>query len=285
MEVNIEFLFTFRDDNVEWNIQKEVWNVTRKLKKYDTGITFIFERIYKIEQNNEIYRQACEVYKKYPNDVTFERLKVDTILTEKEQEDAVAFVVNGTRSYCVQYYDIGYEYQQCSKCGMERRSEEDFFVKPEGYLKRKQSDYGVAELDGLYEKVLTVPLKNELVEQGIEERFFQPVYTKRKKVVGYVFTSDHVLPKGSYMDATYRMKSICSKCGAVSYIEDDKKNIIEAPVLNQMGVMNLQDVSYTYEFYEGRQIILISPKIQKILKRCTKDVDFIPVYSREKNRQ
>lgn len=159
-----------------------------------------------------------------------------------------------------------------------------FFVKPEGYIKRKQSDYGVVELDGLYEKVLTVPLKNELVEHGIEEKFFQPVYTKRRKVIGYVFTSDCVLPKGSYIDGNYRVKSVCSKCGAVSLIEDDKKNIIEAPVLNRIGVRNLQDVSYTYEFYEGRRIILISPKIQKILKRCTKDVNFIPVYSREKRQ-
>lgn len=110
-----------------WNIQKEVWNVTRKLKKYDTEITFVFKRIYKIEQTNEIYQQACEVYKKYPNDVILERLQFDTALTEKEQEEAVAFVVNRTRGYCTEYYDIGYEYQRCSKCGMERRSEEDFF--------------------------------------------------------------------------------------------------------------------------------------------------------------
>ena len=51
----------------------------------------------------------------------------------------------------------------------------------------------MAGLDGTGEVVLLPKLVKRLTEAGIDKKYFQPVLSKRKKVMGYILVSENIL--------------------------------------------------------------------------------------------
>ena len=240
----------------------------------------IGEKIYLIEEGNPIYQQTMDVYYQYKGDVELTVLGYTVELNEEDELTAVAFSNIIPENYCEEYDDLGYEYQGCSNCEMRERSEDTFFVLPRGYIKRKQKDYGIAWLDDCHEVVLLPKLVQELKNAGLDESNFLPVFSKKKKIIGYVFDSKNILPKESYKDPNYELNKICDKCGSVTLSENEEIFIQHPKTITQEGLAQLQDINFTYEYYDGYRELIISPKVYSTIKKYVKDVSFMPVYLR-----
>ena len=59
MKIYIEFTFTYAEENVSWEIKKKVAQILYKLKKYRTGERWVFDFIYRLDQNTELYKKVA----------------------------------------------------------------------------------------------------------------------------------------------------------------------------------------------------------------------------------
>ena len=55
-----------------------------KLKKYRTGERWVFDFIYRLDQNTDLYKKVAELYKQYPEEIEFSRLSYSIDLTRKK---------------------------------------------------------------------------------------------------------------------------------------------------------------------------------------------------------
>lgn len=280
MQVKVKFTLETDDNSQKSPAGKAVGKIKSQLGKYATKEKLIGEKIYLIEQDNPIYQQAMDVYYQNKGDVELTVLGYTVELNEKDELTAVAYSNIIPENYCEEYDDLGYEYQGCSNCEMRERSEDTFFVLPRGYIKRKQKDYGIAWLDDCHEAVLLPKLVQELKDAGINENHFLPVFSKKKSILGYVFDTSNILPKSSYEDPNYELNKTCSKCGAVTLNENEEIFIQHPKTITQEGLDQLQDINFTYEYYDGYRELIISPKVYSIIRKYVKDVSFMPVYLR-----
>ena len=63
MEVNVEIVLSYNDEETDWKVKKNISKFIYRLKKYRTGNRFSGEYIYKINQDSELYKQIIEFYK------------------------------------------------------------------------------------------------------------------------------------------------------------------------------------------------------------------------------
>lgn len=277
MKINIDFIFTCESD--DWKIEKLVWRLAQKLKNYQTGETWIFKRVYRIEQDDKLYHEVVETYEKYKTEINFKILDFNVELNEEEVKEAVAFIPIWPNEFCEEYDDVSYKYKQCDLCGSSLKSDDIIFVQPVGSIKK--DGFKILSFDGLNEIVMLPKLVDKLLEEGVCEEHFQPVFSKKKKIMGYIFEKENVMPLGSYIDPNYKKTMICEKCNAHCYHTNQDVNYIRKKWLKKDIVQMLKDVNCTSEYYDGHRVLLISPKIQKIISKYVKDSAFIPVFESE----
>ena len=82
MEVNVEIVLSYNDEETDWKVKKNISRFIYRLKKYRTGNRFSGEYTYKINQDSELYKQIIEFYKSNKEDVEF--------LLSKEGKEAIA---------------------------------------------------------------------------------------------------------------------------------------------------------------------------------------------------
>ena len=63
MEVNVEIVLSYNDEETDWKVKKNISKFIYRLKKYRTGNRFSGEYTYKINQDSELYKQIIEFYK------------------------------------------------------------------------------------------------------------------------------------------------------------------------------------------------------------------------------
>ncbi len=274
MKVNIEFIFSCESD--DWKIQKLVLRMTNKLKKYQTGDTWVFKRVYLIEQDNELYHEVSEMYKKYRNHIDFRILEYTVESDEDEINNAVAFIPIWPDEYCQEYDDVFYEYKKCDCCGASEKSEDILYVQPTGSIKK--DDFKMLSFERLDEIVLLPKLVEKLIEEGVSKEYFQPVLSKRKKIMGYTFANENIMPIGCYKDLNYQKTMICGECNAHCYHKNQDIIFIEKKWLKKEAAEIILDVNCTFEYYDGHRIVLLSPKVKKIISKFVKNAAFIPVF-------
>ena len=278
MKIYIEFTFTYAEENVSWEIKKKVAQILYKLKKYRTGERWVFDFIYRLDQNTELYKKVAELYKQYPEEIEFSRLSYSIDLTREEKQTAAAFVPLFPKYFCEEYEDIENEYEECSACWVKRKDDKLFYVQPKGYIKSHQNDYGMAGLDGTGEVVLLPKLVKRLTEAGIDKKYFQPVLSKRKKVMGYIMVSKNILPQGFYEDPNYKLAGRCRHCGQVKMEEDEKEIWIRQKTISKEGREHVKDVNVSYEFFDDYRELIVSKKVEQIISKYVKYAEFLPVF-------
>lgn len=278
MKANVQFTLTYMDEQVEWKIKKHIARFTYQLKKYKTGKRFGGKYIYKINQESELYKQIINFYDLNRKTVEFIVLNYDVIISEEELKKAQAYVLRFPEYYCEEYEDICNEYDECDACYSKRKGNTIFYAQPKGYIKKHKNDCGIAALDGTGELMLLPKLAEELQKEGIDQKYFQPVLSKSKHILGYIFVTDNILPKGSYMDGNYIVRNQCEKCGRINMTEDENVFQFQQKYITQSGIKELKDVNLTYEFFDGYQEILISRKVAEIIKKNVPDAEFYPVF-------
>ena len=106
MEVNVEIVLSYNDEETDWKVKKNISKFIYRLKKYRTGNRFSGEYTYKINQDSELYKQIIEFYKSNRKDVEFICLDYDVKVSDEEFEKAKAFVLCFPEYYCEEYEDI-----------------------------------------------------------------------------------------------------------------------------------------------------------------------------------
>ena len=277
MKVKVAFVFTCKDEEPDWKIQKQVWRLFTKLKKYKIG-TFGVDPVYLLDQETELYQQGVETYEKNKQDIKFVRHYFKLYMTEEEKEKAVAFQIIYPDEFCGEYEDSSYEHKSCEKCEKKEKSDDTFYVQPKGYIKRHQNDFGLVAIDGQSEIVLLPKVMEAFVSEGVNEKYFCPVFSKKRKILGYVFQVPNVLAEGSFMDPNYAGATKCPECEAICLEESKGNCYIREKKIKATEVKNLKDINCTYEFFDGYRQVIVSPKVQKIMERCVGDALFVPIF-------
>lgn len=86
MEVNVEIVLSYNDEETDWKVKKNISRFIYRLKKYRTGNRFSGEYTYKINQDSELYKQIIEFYKSNRKDVEFICLDYDVKVSDEEFE-------------------------------------------------------------------------------------------------------------------------------------------------------------------------------------------------------
>ena len=165
MEVNVEIVLSYNDEETDWKVKKIISRFLYRLKKYRTGNRFAGEYTYKINQDLELYKQIIEFYKSNRKDVEFICLDYDVKVSDEEFEKAKAFVLCFPEYYCEEYEDIENEYSECESCHSKEKTNSLFYAQPKGYIKKHENDYGFAGLDGTGELLLLPKLVEKLKNQ------------------------------------------------------------------------------------------------------------------------
>ena len=266
MEVNVEIVLSYNDEETDWKVKKNISRFIYRLKKYRTGNRFSGEYTYKINQDSELYKQIIEFYKSNRKDVEFICLDYDVKVSDEEFEKAKAFVLCFPEYYCEEYEDIENEYSECESCHSKEKTNSLFYAQPKGYIKKHENDYGFAGLDGTGELLLLPKLVEKLKESGVDKKYFQPIISKSKKILGYTFITDNILPQKSYIDENYKFENQCEKCGRINMTENENIFHFIPKRITEEGIKNLKDVNKTYEFYDEYREIIISKKVAQIIK-------------------
>lgn len=254
-----------------------------RLKKYRTGNRFAGEYTYKINQDSELYKQIIEFYKSNRKDVEFICLGYDVEVLDEEFEKAKAFVLCFPEYYCEEYEDIENEYSECESCHSKEKTNSLFYAQPKGYIKKHENDYGFVGLDGTGELLLLPKLVEKLKKSGVDKKYFQPIISKSKKILGYTFITDNILPQKSYIDENYKFENQCEKCERINMTENENIFYFIPKRITEEGIKNLKDVNKTYEFYDEYREIIISKKVAQIIKENVPYAKFYPVILDNRN--
>ena len=230
--------------------------------------------------NNE---QIIEFYKSNKEDVEFICLNYGVKITDEEFEKAKAFVLCFPEYYCEEYEDIENEYSECESCHSKEKTNSLFYAQPKGYIKKHENDYGFAGLDGTGELLLLPKLVEKLKKSGVDKKYFQPIISKSKKILGYTFITDNILPQKSYIDENYKFENQCEKCERINMTENENIFYFIPKRITEEGIKNLKDVNKTYEFYDEYREIIISKKVAQIIKENVPYAKFYPVILDNRN--
>ena len=239
MEVNVEIVLSYNDEETDWKVKKNISRFIYRLKKYRTGNRFSGEYTYKINQDSELYKQIIEFYKSNKEDVEFICLNYGVKITDEEFEKAKAFVLCFPEYYCEECEDIENEYSECESCHSKEKTNSLFYAQPKGYIKKHENDYGFAGLDGTRELLLLPKLVEKLKESGVDKKYFQPIISKSKKILGYTFITDNILPQKSYIDENYKFENQCEKCERINMTENENIFYFIPKRITEEGIKNI----------------------------------------------
>lgn len=282
MCIKVKFTFSCDDESLN-KTNLELCQLKQLLKDYKMKEQWVGDDIYEINQNTELYQKVTNFVKNNLDEtIEFIIFSFKVTMNKEEWNDAVAFKICFPKHYCQEYDDIDNEYNECSICYSKEKTDELFFAQPKGYIKKHQDDLGIAILDGTVELVMLPRLVEKLKEAGVDQKYFQPIISKRKKILGYIFVTDNILPVKSYIDENSKFENQCPSCQRINMTENKEELYYKQKQLSKEGIKALKDVNKTYEFYDRYREIIVSKKVAQVIRENVPDVEFYPVFKRSK---
>ena len=278
--MGIKVTFTIDQDDFVGNDPQ--WRrLKKRLKKYKKKEKWVDDPIYCLNQKGQLYSDVInyvEANKK--RGIRYVNLGFSVEISKEVYQKAAAFVLNFPKKYCEEYEDIENEYKECEVCWTKVKGNRLFYVQPKGYIKRHSRDCGMAGIDGTDECLLLPKLVEKLIKGGVDKSFFEPVLSKKKKVIGYIFVTKSILPKHTFQDSNYGTMRQCNACGHINMEIKEPEYWYRQKTISKMGLKKLKDVNLTYEFYSDYQQKIISKKAARIILRHVKYAELFPVYLR-----
>ena len=290
MKVIVRFaLFYDKQEKFKEN-SREFQELTNLLDGFRRKETWIGEPVYEVYQDDELYQKVVNYVETNLEDdpergIQFDNLCYVSEITEEEYDNAAAFIVDWPDYYCEEYEEIENAYEECETCYSKIKKSNLFYVQPKGYIKKHHEDFGMAGFDGTGELLLLPKLVEALIKGGVDKKYFQPVLTKRRRVMGYIFVTENILPKGSYQDLTYNIKKKCNSCGHINMEIQQPEFWFQKKTISKEGVEKLEDVNVTYEFFDEYREIIVSRKVADIIKKHVKYAEFIPVFLEDESER
>lgn len=277
MDVKVEFSLLY--DGKDKSIKAELLRQLEKLDKYKQKEQFIGNNIYLIDEKSDLYNQIVGFCENNKKTVRFVDFGFEVKITDADRRKAAAFIPQFPMDYCEEYDDITYEYEECEFCYCNRRTDDLFHVQPKGYIKRCRDEYGMAGIDRAGGELLLLPkLVEGLIDGGIHKKYFEPVLSKKKKIMGYIYTTDNILPEGALKDSNYRYLGKCPVCGGVKLNRTEKRYWYHHKTITREALQYLKDVNFTYEFYDEYRTIVVSKRVEEIISKYVKNAEFIPIF-------
>ena len=141
---------------------------------------------------------------------------IDTVYEKKDFDLAAAYVIGFSK--WAHYYDdeegpFNSIYISCEECAC-RDHRETVYIRPGGGIKKTFSSK-FAGADTPYRLELVSPmLRDYLMENGIEEEYFEEVFQKRGDLLGYYLNGgNHLIPSMSLLNGETDWLTVCPKCG------------------------------------------------------------------------
>lgn len=283
MKVTQEFTFGFnRESNkkIRNETARELYDWRRKIKKYRTGETILSEDFYRMDENDPLYFSISDFAKSFPDEI---ELKIYSQIAQWEKEEdrqAVAYIPNFINHWCEEYEDVSFDYHWCHYCNANiKRENKKIYIRPKGLVKKKAGEYGVLKVDDGYDRYMVMPkLFEALIMEGIPEQYFQPAYSKNKKILAYELVNGNILPENAYIDELYRRRFQCPMCGSIHY--EEKRGIYHytKKMITKEAYEELQALNETKEYYDCQRQMMVNKKFYEIVKKYVPDAQFFPVY-------
>lgn len=247
---------------------------------------------FSIPDGDEAITILTEIRRKYPNEINVDCIWMWLSYEEHEADNFPAFIPYFDKHYCEEYDDVDYIYDECPVCYSRGNFIESRLwdnksygnvklVAPSRYLKKSRDIYSVMTInsgDGV--DLISIPLRDKLVEIGYKEASFKGVSNKRGNTLAYEFVEDTVLPSGTITSERFRETQPCPTCGRIDYGMDENKNELEYKPYSiaKDDIKLLGDISKTQDCFYEFPLIIVSPRLRKdILKLCP-EAEFEPVF-------
>ena len=105
-------------------------------------------------------------------------------------------------------------------------------------------------MDGTGELLLLPKLVEKLKESGVDKKYFQPIISKSKKILGYTFITDNILPQKSYIDENYKFENQCEKCERINMTENENIFYFIPKRITEEGIKFMHDEFDFHDFDE-----------------------------------
>lgn len=226
----------------------------------DMDIQLYFERIY----DDEDYKNAEACVLRFPKKASF------------YDEDGEC----GDRSV---------QANHCEACRFQAfESGEEIWIRPDNGVRTTLCNKMGGVTTPHSDPIVSQLLKDKLIEEGIDECYFKPVFTKKGKLLGYqLYGGDHVLPLDSVKNRSLLLRAKCPLCGRVllkysgrygktrSNLRQRFSRVYagdypmpdETVIINRQGMDALCDVNWTSEFFWGERYVIVSKSFLILLQR------------------
>ena len=256
------------------SIKQELISYKESIDKYHRGVRF-----YEMPLEHLLFIQAKEYAQKYKRFVRFD-YNVDARYDKKDMEKAVGYIPIPNR-ICFEYDDSDDVFEPvCNKCYINKQVR-DLEIRPYGAIKKYANEYASFYNEENDAFIVSKLLYKSLLDNGINQKYFRPVYTRKDKKTPLAFqiVSESCILEGGLIDKNYNL-SICEVCGNQSRLYAHKKSyapkIITEQALNQM-----KDVNMTYEYYGQTRMLVISKALYELIIEKDKKAKFLPVFLEE----
>ena len=254
-----------------------------KEKQYKTGEKLLSEDFYRMDESDPLYLSISDFAKSFPDEIELMIHSQTAQWEEEEDRQAVAYIPNFIHHWCEEYEDVAFDYHWCQYCyAYTERKNKKIYIRPKGFVKQKAGEHGVLKVDDGYDRYMVMPkLFEALTAEGIPEQYFQPAYSKNRKILAYELVNGQILPEGAYIDELYRRRFQCPMCGSIHY--EEKRGIYHytKKMITKEAYEKLEAFNETKEYYFCQRLMMVNKKFYKIVKKYVPDAQFFPVFLKE----
>ncbi len=277
----------------------------RKKRGYYEGM----EREYLLRSDKVNFKELFQMVKPFEKKLTM-AMQMEQIYEKVDFETADAYLFYFPRN-CYFYDDEDEDDDEdeetfnslrslCPRCST-RGIREPIYIKPNSRLRNLFGEEfaGASDELGYGVNILSDPLRDYLVQQGIAEKYFRPVYSRRGDQWTYCFWPDErKIPHLSLIDNVDTVIGKCPTCGRQVFLGTAKTkseslwNRLRIPLkfgsypipelwkLKREVGEALPPLSLTEDYFEDRQLLvmnrelfdLIAEKLPRVKKRS------VPIY-------
>ncbi len=207
-----------------------------------------------------------------------------TEYTEEERKEIVGYIVH-SKVYCEEIENKGRFLRKCESCGEYSEQIASCILKKSQTMKKWATKRRIYNFQAGH--IVNIPMYEFLVEKGVAEEYFRPVYTgiKQKELVGYQIVAKNKLPIGSYTKQIIKTGEKCSVCGnwkhanVVEDVDDIYYQCYHERYLDMEKTGTLQGINLAYgELEREYHTYIFTPEMTRLLKEGDPRIEYAEVF-------
>lgn len=206
--------------------------------------------------------------------------------TKEELEKAVGYVFGNEAlaqdDVCSTSDDVENK-EWCEECGQYGKQLSPYVLKRSKKLSGWNERRKVFYTDDMETVLVSVPMYEYLLENGISEDYFIPAYNgvRKKTLAGYQVVSPNQLPCGAYIAPSIKYTETCPVCGrnrSKIVIEGKEAEYFHNQYLDTSMVPELQDISASFESHGENPALIVNKRTHDLLVEADPTLKMIPIF-------